>query len=91
MTTDNTGTGPGAVTPYDSSSGYTAPKTGTDVKPTTPKSSSKTYIVQAHDTIYGIARTQLGNGSRAKDIIALNPGIDKDHIKPGQVLNMPEK
>lgn len=88
MTSGDMGTVP-AADPYHEST-YTGLKV-TDPKPPVVKSGSKTYTVAAHDTIYGIARTQLGNGSRAKDIIALNPGIDANHIKPGQVLNMPEK
>jgi nucleoid-associated protein YgaU len=90
-----------AATPYPDS-GYTAPKpgpgTGTDVKPPPVKSTGKTYTVQAKDTLFGIARAQLGGNASQPDVAkyvralkAANPGIDYDKLKPGQVLNMPEK
>jgi nucleoid-associated protein YgaU len=57
----------------------------------TPLVPPRTYTVQKGDTIYGIARKIFGSDARAKDIIAANPGIDPDHIKVGQVINLPEK
>jgi Tfp pilus assembly protein FimV len=92
-----------AATPYPDG-GYTAPKagpaTGTDVKPAPAvKNTGKTYTVQAKDTLFGIARAQLGGDAAPKADVAkyvkalkaANPGIDYDKLKPGQVLNMPEK
>ena len=100
MTTDNPGAVP-AATPYPDS-GSTTPKpavgAGADVKPPTVKNTGKTYTVQAHDTLFAIARNQLGSGASNADVAkfvrglkAANPGIDYDKLKPGQVLNMPEK
>lgn len=49
------------------------------------------YTVKPGDTLYSIARSQLGTDKRVKEIIKLNPGIDPDKIKPGQVINLPAK
>jgi LysM repeat protein len=54
-----------------------------------PPSSSHTYTVKKGDTMSKIAREQLGGISQLGALIRANPGIDKDHIKPGQVLNLP--
>lgn len=63
------------------------------VEPSTPTPlvPPRTYTVEKGDTIYGIARKVFGSDTRAKDIIAANPGIDPNHIKVGQVINLPEK
>lgn len=45
-----------------------------------------TYVVQPGEWIYQIAR-KLGKDPKA--IIAANPGIDPNHVNPGQVLNIP--
>jgi nucleoid-associated protein YgaU len=50
------------------------------------------YIVRAGDTLSGIARSQLGNANRWREIFALNREIisNPDRIIPGQVLVLPE-
>lgn len=48
-----------------------------------------TYVVQKGDTIFAISRKIYGSNTRAKDIIAANPGINPDRITVGQVLNLP--
>ena len=54
----------------------------------TGSGSESTYTVKAGDTLWDIAQSQLGNGSRYKEIIALN-GLTSDVIQPGQVLKLP--
>ncbi len=63
------------------------------VETSTPKPlvPPRTYTVEKGDTIYKIARKFFNTDARAKDIIAANPGIDANHIKVGQVINLPEK
>ena len=39
---------------------------------TTSKAAKKTYTVQSGDSLWGIAKKQLGNGSRYSEIYALN-------------------
>ena len=48
----------------------------------------KTYTVQRGDTLWGIARKQLGNGSKYVQIKELN-GLKSNIIHPGQILKIP--
>lgn len=48
------------------------------------------YTVKAGDSLWEIAKTLLGNGSRYGEIIKLN-GIKNDVIRVGQVLKVPKK
>ena len=53
-----------------------------------PVTDNNTYTVKAGDTLWDIAQSQLGNGSRYKEIMTLN-GLTSDVIQPGQVLKLP--
>ncbi len=53
-------------------------------------SGEKTYTVQKGDTFYGIARKLYGDQRKAKEIMALNPGIEPGKLQPGQVIKVPE-
>ena len=48
----------------------------------------RTYTVQPGDSLWQIAQTQLGDGSRWKEIYDLN-GLSSAVIHPGQVLRLP--
>ena len=48
----------------------------------------RTYTVQSGDTLWDIAQSQLGDGARFREIIAMN-GLLSDTIYPGQVLQLP--
>lgn len=48
-----------------------------------------TYTVKKGDSLWAIAAKQLGNGSRYKEIKALN-GLKSDTIYAGQVLKLPK-
>ena len=50
-----------------------------------------TYTVMKTDTLWSIAKRQLGNGQRWKDIVAENPGLDPGKLTPGQTLRLPAK
>lgn len=50
--------------------------------------SSHTYYVQAGDSLWGIAQSQLGDGARYPEIKALN-GLSDDTIYQGQALQLP--
>ena len=48
------------------------------------------YIIVEGDTLWGIAKRQLGSGARHKEILALNPQIAKDKpLTIGTKLKMP--
>lgn len=53
-----------------------------------PASGTGTYTVKAGDSLWGIAQSLLGDGSRYGEIKALN-GLTGDTIHPGQVLRVP--
>ena len=55
-----------------------------------PGSGTKTYTVKAGDSLWAIAASQLGNGSRYNEIQTMN-GLKNDTIHAGQVLKMPTK
>lgn len=52
-----------------------------------------TYKVKKGDTLFGIAKAQLGDGNRWPQIFVLNRAIIKNPnvISPGQVLHLPPK
>jgi LysM repeat protein len=45
--------------------------------------------VRKGDTLSAIARRELGAASRAKEIQALNPGLDPAKLKVGQSIQLP--
>ena len=66
--------------------------------PATHQATSAVYRVRPHDTLSGIARTELGDATRYQEIFALNRGrvqadggklIDPDDIRPGWELRLP--
>ena len=55
-----------------------------ELSPNAPDS----YTVQRGDTLYGIARAQLGSGPRWKEIASLN-GLSGAELVAGKVLKLP--
>ena len=50
------------------------------------------YIIVEGDTLWGIAKRQLGSGARHKEILALNPHITKNKpLTIGTTLRMPPR
>lgn len=49
-----------------------------------------TYVVKKGDTLYNIGRTHYNNGEAWKQLIDLNNLKNRDDIREGQVLKMPE-
>ena len=41
------------------------------------------------DTLIRIATRELGSSGRVEEIVALNSGLDPDHVMVGQVLRLP--
>ena len=63
--------------------------TGKAITPKT-ESAGKTYTVKHGDTLWQIAQTYLGKGSRYTEIVKLN-GLKSNVLMSGQVLQIPEK
>jgi LysM repeat protein len=54
-----------------------------------PSVSYTRYTVKRGDTLWNIAKSRLGSGSRYTEIMKLN-GLKSDAIYPGQVLKLPK-
>jgi LysM repeat protein len=53
-------------------------------------SSGDAYLIQKGDSLYSIARQQLGSPNRVKEIIELNPEIDPMKLPVGSRLKLPK-
>ena len=51
--------------------------------------SSKSYTVRKGDTLFSIAKTQLGSGKDWQKIAAANPGLTPQKLRAGQQIAMP--
>lgn len=60
----------------------------TKVRDTSSKVIAKTYTVKAGDTLYNIAKKELGNGAKYIDLKTLNNVANVNSIKIGQVLRL---
>jgi nucleoid-associated protein YgaU len=90
MTGEPTGPGPGVTPPPPITPTPMVRPTPTPT-PTPVVRGGKTYTIQPKDTLYSIAKNQLGDGKRWKEIVEINPGLDAAKLKVGQVIKMPEK
>jgi nucleoid-associated protein YgaU len=53
---------------------------------------TKQYTIKSGDSLWSIAKNQLGNGSRVNDILKLNPKLTaKSNLVVGSKLNIPAK
>lgn len=57
--------------------------------PASPADSGKFWTVSKGDRLWNIAEKALGAGSRFKEIVAINPGLDPGRLIPGTVLRLP--
>lgn len=48
------------------------------------------YVVQSGDTLYGVAKRRLGDGTRWREIEVANPGVSPRGLKVGQTLIIPD-
>lgn len=60
--------------------------------PVTPVADvGRSYTVKKGDTIERIAINQLGSRKRQEELLALNPTVKPEKIKPGDILKLPAK
>ena len=67
-----------------------APKIEND-RPPAPPPPQRTYTVKGGDSLYDIAKRELGSPARAQEIADLNALPDASHLKVNQVLKLPAK
>ncbi|MDR0416269.1 MAG: LysM peptidoglycan-binding domain-containing protein, partial [Propionibacteriaceae bacterium] len=67
-----------------------APSSATEAVPADDEGA--THVVQAGDTLFGLAERYLGDGDRWPELAAANPNLvwDPDHIEPGWTLAVPK-
>lgn len=70
----------------DNSDGTKTATTTTDRE--TTKTAAKTYTVQKGDTLWNIAKKELGDGTKYKTLATLNNISDPNKISVGQVLKL---
>ncbi|MFE4548272.1 N-acetylmuramoyl-L-alanine amidase [Streptomyces sp. NPDC056785] len=76
---------PGKPDPRGFTMGSMRVRVGERLRPTS------TYTVQVGDSLWSIAVSHLGSGSRWTEIAALNKIRDAGALTPGQVLKLPKK
>ncbi len=52
---------------------------------------TREYTIARGDTLITIAKNRLGNANRQAEILALNPGLKAEQIKPGLKIKLPVK
>lgn len=62
----------------------------TSVRASAPRTTDRNYTVKKGETLYRIAKAQLGKGSRWKEIAELNQ-VDGSTLRVGQVILLPKK
>jgi nucleoid-associated protein YgaU len=60
-----------------------------DAPPTFTPAPPTSHVVEPGETLIAIARNELGDASRWRDIVAVNPGLNPSEIKAGQRLKLP--
>lgn len=81
-----------AVTAASSASGAAGSSASTvGLKPRPAPAAPRTYTVKAGDTLWAVAKQQLGDGNRWREIYQNNVAVigpDPNIIRPGQVLRL---
>ena len=78
-----------AVQPVQAIQPVVADTSPVAVASATPAITGSSYTVQKGDTLFKIARARYGDASAVKKIKEANPGLDANHIKAGQKINLP--
>jgi nucleoid-associated protein YgaU len=62
------------------------------VPPQTLPQAATDYVVREGDNLWSIARSELGSGTRYREILALNPNISRNEpLSIGTVLKLPPR
>ena len=49
------------------------------------------YQIKRGDTLFSIAKAQLGDAKRWEAIVKVNPGLDPKALKVGTIIKLPKK
>lgn len=79
--------GPTPAAPGAAPASAPTTKTLTEVAPSA--SIGREYTIKSGDTLEGIARAELGDGQRWKQIVEMNPGLDPKSLKIGRKITLP--
>lgn len=77
---------PGAAGTGDSAA---APNTALAINPAT-RPAGRTHVVQPGENFARIAETVYGSQVYYKDVMAANPGVKPEKLRPGMVINLPD-
>ena len=66
------------------------PRTVVADPPMPSTAGSRSYVIKSGDTLEQIARAQLGDGQKWRQIASANPGINPNNLKVGQSITIPE-
>jgi LysM repeat protein len=83
-----------AAAPTEAPPRGSRPQAANDAPPApvpVPAPPPRTYTVKGGDTLYDIAKQELGSSSRAKEIADLNGLADPGKLRVGQILKLPAK
>ncbi|UQX01988.1 LysM peptidoglycan-binding domain-containing protein [Streptomyces sp. RerS4] len=86
------GRAPGPAQPTPGSAAHKAVPVPPTTKPA-PAAKKRTYTVKAGDSLSMIARQELGNEGRWRELYAMNRGVigsNPDLLRPGMVLTLPQ-
>jgi nucleoid-associated protein YgaU len=56
-----------------------------------PPPHASTYTVRKGENMFSIAKSQLGDGARWHELVELNPSVDPDDLREGDVLRLPSR
>jgi nucleoid-associated protein YgaU len=93
------GVSPDSFEPVDSGTGLATEQTYVTAIPATvavpPPASAepaeRTYVIQRGDNLWQIAKRELGDGQRWKEILAANPGLNEKSLPIGRKIVLPAK
>lgn len=55
-----------------------------------PTQQTTSYMVAAGDSLWRISKRVYHDGSRWREIVAANPGLDPDRMRPGETIKLPQ-
>ena len=67
------------------------PKKALDAPLPMPADGTRVYVVRKNDNFERIAQEQLGSRKRVAELMAANPGVAPEKLRPGMSIKLPKK